>query len=49
LNRRLRLLPFDGLVYLGGAETVLGITSRLVPLPDERGVYGLAAAAAAVA
>jgi chemotaxis protein methyltransferase CheR len=43
------LLPPDGLLYLGGAETVLGITSRLVPLPGERGVYGLATAAAAVA
>ena len=41
------LLPPDGLLYLGGAETVLGITSRLVPLPGERGVYGLATAAAA--
>jgi chemotaxis protein methyltransferase CheR len=43
------LLPPDGLLYLGGAETVLGITSRLVPLVGERGVYGLATAAAAVA
>ena len=43
------LLPPDGLLYLGGAETVLGITSRLVPLTGERGVYGLATAAAAVA
>ena len=31
----------DGLLYLGGAETVLGITSRFAPLPAERGVYGL--------
>jgi len=43
------LLPPDGLLYLGGAETVLGITSRLVPLAGERGVYGLATATAAVA
>jgi chemotaxis protein methyltransferase CheR len=35
----------DGVLYLGGAETVLGITSRFAPLPNERGVYGLAAAA----
>jgi chemotaxis protein methyltransferase CheR len=34
----------DGLMYLGGAETVLGITSRFVPVPNERGVYGLQAA-----
>lgn len=43
------LMPPDGLLYLGGAETVLGITSRLVPLAGERGVYGLASQVAAVA
>jgi chemotaxis protein methyltransferase CheR len=32
----------DGMLYLGGAETVLGITPRFAPLPGERGVYGLA-------
>jgi chemotaxis protein methyltransferase CheR len=37
-------MPADGLLYLGGAETVLGITSRFAPLPTERGVYGLASA-----
>ena len=37
-------MPADGLLYLGGAETVLGITSRFAPLPTERGVYGLAGA-----
>ncbi len=35
------LMPPDGMLYLGGAETVLGITSRFAPLPGERGVYGL--------
>jgi chemotaxis protein methyltransferase CheR len=34
-------LPADGLLYLGGAETVFGITGRFAPLPAERGVYGL--------
>jgi chemotaxis protein methyltransferase CheR len=43
------LLPPDGLLYLGGAETVLGITSRLAPVAGARGVYGLASVAAAVA
>jgi chemotaxis protein methyltransferase CheR len=43
------LMPPDGLLYLGGAETVLGITTRLSPLPGARGVYGLATSAAAVA
>jgi len=38
-------MPADGMLYLGGAETVLGITSRFVPLANERGVYGLASAA----
>jgi chemotaxis protein methyltransferase CheR len=42
-----RQMPADGLLYLGGAETVLGITSRFAPLPTERGVYGLAGAATA--
>jgi len=37
-----RQMPADGLLYLGGAETVLGITSRFAPMPTERGVYGLA-------
>ncbi len=35
-------MPGDGLLYLGGAETVLGITSRFAPMATERGVYGLA-------
>jgi chemotaxis protein methyltransferase CheR len=35
------LMPPDGMLYLGGAETVLGITSRFAPLTGERGVYGL--------
>ena len=39
-------MPGDGLLYLGGAETVLGITSRFAPMPAERGVYGLAASMA---
>jgi len=39
----------DGMLYLGGAETVLGLTTRFAPLPAERGVYGLATAPALVA
>ena len=35
-------MPADGVLYLGGAETVLGITPRFAPLPGERGVYGVA-------
>jgi chemotaxis protein methyltransferase CheR len=44
-----RQMPGDGYLILGGAETVLGITDRFVPLPAHRGVYGLAAVNAAVA
>lgn len=40
------LMPPDGVLYLGGAETVLGITPRFVPMPGERGVYALAGAPA---
>ena len=44
LNSIAERMPPDGLLYLGGAETVLGITSRFAPLATERGVCGLAAA-----
>jgi chemotaxis protein methyltransferase CheR len=40
------VMPPDGMLYLGGAETVLGITGRFAPLPGERGVYGLTGAPA---
>lgn len=33
------VMPADGLLYLGGAETVLGITTKFAPMPAERGVY----------
>ncbi len=35
-----RLQP-DGALYLGAAETAMGMATRLVPLPGERGVYSL--------
>jgi chemotaxis protein methyltransferase CheR len=34
-----RQMPDDGVLYLGGAETVLGMTARFEPVRDERGVY----------
>jgi len=38
----------DGLLYLGGAETVLGITTRFAPVAAERGVYSIATQPASV-
>lgn len=43
-----RQMAPDGFLYLGGAETVIGITECFAPLPGERGVYGLAGATAAM-
>jgi chemotaxis protein methyltransferase CheR len=43
-----RQMAPDGRLYLGGAETVIGLTERLAAVPGEVGVYapaGLAAAA----
>ncbi len=34
-----RLMPPDGILYLGGAETVLGITDRFKPMDNQRGLY----------
>lgn len=39
-----RLMPADGVLYLGGAETVLGITDRFKPMEGQRGLYTVAAA-----
>ena len=39
LDRVSRLLPADGFLYLGGAETVLGISDKFQPMPTGRGVY----------
>lgn len=33
------LMPPDGVLYLGGAETVLGITDRFKPIDGQRGIY----------
>ncbi|MGE4281012.1 MAG: protein-glutamate O-methyltransferase CheR [Magnetospirillum sp.] len=36
-----KIMPDDGLLYLGGAETVLGISDKFKPVPEQRGIYSL--------
>lgn len=40
------VLAPDGVLFLGGAESVLGVTDRLEPVPEQRGVYRRAERAA---
>jgi chemotaxis protein methyltransferase CheR len=49
LDRIAHLLPPDGILYLGGAETVFGVTERFEPVPNERGIYRPVAKAGAKA
>ena len=44
-----RQMAPDGLLYLGGAETVIGVSSAFAPLPGQRGAFTVAAQAAATA
>jgi chemotaxis protein methyltransferase CheR len=39
LEKICRQMPTDAFLYLGGAETVVGITDKLAPVPDQRGLY----------
>jgi chemotaxis protein methyltransferase CheR len=45
LNSIAKQMPEDGFLFLGGAETVLGITDKFQMMPGQRGVYGVAGAA----
>lgn len=36
------VMPADAFLYLGGAETVLGVSDRFQLIPGQRGVYGVA-------
>ena len=45
LERMAKQMPNDGILFLGAAETVLGLTNALVPVKGLRGVYTKAAAA----
>ena len=46
LEKISRLMAADGVLYLGGAETVLGVTEKFAPMPAQRGIYVHAAEAA---
>ena len=49
LESIVKLMPADGVLYLGGAETVLGITDRFKPMENQRGLYVVNAPPAAQA
>ena len=49
LNRIAACMAPGGALVLGAAETVIGLTERLSPNPEHRGLYGHAAAPAAQA
>ena len=40
LDNIAKVMPDDGFLYLGGAETVLGISDKFKPIPEQRGIYG---------
>tara|TARA_B100000315_G_scaffold250360_2_gene283040 strand:- start:1348 stop:2220 length:873 start_codon:yes stop_codon:yes gene_type:complete len=42
LEQICNLMPDDGLLFLGGAETVLGISEKFKPVPNFRGLYQVA-------
>ena len=42
LENIVKLMPKDGFLFLGGAETVLGITDAFKPVPGLRGIYKVA-------
>ena len=48
LSRISNIMPQDGVLYLGGAETVLGITDKFVPITGHRGMYGVSGGAPAL-
>lgn len=39
LDNMSKVMPEDGFLYLGGAETVLGISDKFKPIPEQRGIY----------
>ena len=41
LERVAKVIPEDGRLVLGAAETVIGVSDKFKPVPNQRGVYGL--------
>ncbi len=41
LEKIARVMPADGKLFLGGAETVIGVTNAFRPVPGQRGLYEL--------
>jgi Methylase of chemotaxis methyl-accepting proteins len=41
LEKISKIIASDGLLFLGGTETVIGITTRFEPVPGSRGMYQL--------
>ena len=44
LEKMRRLIPDDGTLFLGAAETVLGITDKFKPVQGLRGLYATSSA-----
>jgi chemotaxis protein methyltransferase CheR len=49
LERVARMTPSDGFLYLGGAETVIGITDKFQSMTEQRGIYTPSMSASAMA
>lgn len=41
LDKMARQITPDGFLFLGGAETVIGLTDNFKAVPDQRGLYGI--------
>ena len=39
LSRICSVIADDGSLYLGGAETVIGVSDKFQPVPGQRGLY----------
>ncbi len=43
LEKVCRQMPTDGVLYMGGAETVMGVTEKFQPVSEHRGMYRVTA------